>query len=305
MSHPFFLLLFSSFLWLSCQAPASKDNDRLRELRQELALYCQPFDAQIGIGLITAQGDTLTVNNRTDYPLMSVFKFHQALAVTHLLEQRGLALTDSLHIPAEALAADSYSPLKKEHPQGNLYLSHSELLRYTLQLSDNLVCDFLFRQFLSPQETALFLKDTTGIRNFQLEYNEVEMKEDPARCYQNQSSPYAAAKLLQLFAEGKIVSEPYLGEIRKHLLHCQTGRDKIPGFLQQEPVRIGHKTGSGPTLANGRIVADNDLGFAVLPDGQQYYLAVFIKDALLTPQETAAIIAEISRRTYKALTQQQ
>ena len=39
---------------------------------------------RIGVAVITSEGDTLTVNNDGGYPLMSVFKLHEALAVARL-----------------------------------------------------------------------------------------------------------------------------------------------------------------------------------------------------------------------------
>lgn len=76
---------------------------------------------------------------------MSVFKFHQALAVADYLDRNGLTPDTEIFIPEEELVPDTYSPLRKEFPEGEISLSVSRLLEYSLQLSDNNACDILFK----------------------------------------------------------------------------------------------------------------------------------------------------------------
>lgn len=77
--------------------------------------------------------------------MMSVFKFHQALAVADFLDRNGLPLSTPLPIWESDLLPDTYSPLRDAYPQGGIEMSIGELLVYTLQLSDNNACDLLFR----------------------------------------------------------------------------------------------------------------------------------------------------------------
>lgn len=73
--------------------------------------------AQVGIEVIINGEDTITLNNEVRYPMMSVFKFHQALSMIHYLEQNKLPLTTSLYIPQTDLLPDTYSPLRDQYPQ--------------------------------------------------------------------------------------------------------------------------------------------------------------------------------------------
>ena len=41
---------------------------------------------QFGVAVIVDSRDTVTVNNSDDYPLMSMFKLHEALGVCHVLD---------------------------------------------------------------------------------------------------------------------------------------------------------------------------------------------------------------------------
>ena len=56
------------------------------DLETELRSMLENKDATIGIALIVNDNDTLTINNDERYPLMSVMKFHQAIAVSRFLE---------------------------------------------------------------------------------------------------------------------------------------------------------------------------------------------------------------------------
>ena len=133
-----------SILWISFfpLAAAAQGDD----LSYRLKKVIKDKKAEIGIAVILDAQDTVTVNNDDRYPLMSVFKFHQALAVADYLDRNGLTPDTEIFIPEEELVPDTYSPLRKEFPEGEISLSVSRLLEYSLQLSDNNACDILFRQ---------------------------------------------------------------------------------------------------------------------------------------------------------------
>lgn len=77
-----------SILWISFfpLAAAAQDDD----LSYRLKKVIKDKKAEIGIAVILDAQDTVTVNNDDRYPLMSVFKFHQALAVADYLDRNGL-----------------------------------------------------------------------------------------------------------------------------------------------------------------------------------------------------------------------
>ena len=61
---------------------------------------------------------------------------------------------------------------------------------------------------------------------------------------------------------------------------------------------IGHKTGSSDRNDKGIKLADNDMGFVLLPDGKRYTIAVFIKNSIESDKANADIIARISKAVY-------
>ncbi|MDE6380897.1 MAG: hypothetical protein K2L11_10520 [Muribaculaceae bacterium] len=70
-------------------------------------------------------------------------------------------------------------------------------------------------------------------------------------------------------------------------------------------VLIGHKTGTGFTLPDGRLMGINDVGYVHLPNGRSYSIAVFIENSGYDMPQTEEIVAEISEIVYKHLSRQQ
>ena len=69
-------IILSLLLFLSLSLPA-QERDRT-ELEQALRTLVERKRAETGIAVILNGTDTVTVNDAGRYPMMSVFKFHQA-----------------------------------------------------------------------------------------------------------------------------------------------------------------------------------------------------------------------------------
>lgn len=98
-------------------------------LREELEALAAVMPATVGIAVIIDGRDIVTVNNDQRFPLMSVFKFHQALAVADRLAARGRPLETEIWVTKEDLAPNTCSPLRDARPEGNFGISVAELLR--------------------------------------------------------------------------------------------------------------------------------------------------------------------------------
>ena len=294
--------LTAIFLTIHGCRPAS---DWQTQLRTELQTYTDTLDAQIGIALLLENGDSLTLNNRQHYEMMSVFKFHQALAVCNYLYRHNQSLDTLLHITSDDLKPNTWSPLRDRYPQEELVdgmgISVRNLLEYTLQQSDNNACDILFDRLVSPTETDRFIRNLGLTEDFSIAYTEAEMQKDHHLSKGNWSTPYAAASLLKHFLETDLIKEPYKAFIKETMTSCQTGMKRLPAPLHDAGAIIGHKTGSGYTTADGRIGATNDLGFITLSDGTRYILAVFVKDSGYNATQTEEIIGQISQIVFNHL----
>ncbi len=253
--------------------------------------------AQVGVAVILNGKDTVTVNNESRYPMMSVFKFHQALAVADSLQRSGQPLDAEVFIKKEELRPDTYSPLRDKYPEGEISLSVGELLKYTLQQSDNNACDILFARSGGPEATERYVR-SLGAADFSIVATEDAMHQDLSLCYQNWSTPLEAAGLFQKLFTRNLFEEPYQEFLERTLVECETGKDRLVKPLQGTGAVTGHKTGTGDCNAKGQIIGLNDVGFVCLPDGRHYAIAVFIKDSEETPPATAQIIADISEVVY-------
>lgn len=277
--------------------------DPFSSLRNEIIHSICKYDAKVGVAVMVNNTDTLTVNNSDKYPMMSVFKFHQALAVCHHLQTKGISLDSVINISKEELRENTYSPLRDRFPEGNIRISLSELMEYTLQLSDNNACDILFNRILSTKETDRYIR-SLGIDDFSIEMDENDMHENLDNCYSNWTTPMAAVRLINLFLEGGAVSGEYYDFIKRTMTECTTGIGRLPYPLKNTAAVIGHKTGTGDKNSDGRYIGINDIGFIDLPNGDRYLIAVFVKDSAENYETTEKIIAEISSIVYKNISNQ-
>ena len=175
-----------------------------------------------------------------------------------------------------------------------MYLSLAELLTFTLQWSDNNACDVLFRHTGGPAATDRYVR-SLGISDFAIKVTEDEMHKDLNTCYDNWSTPLAAAQTVELLVGTDLIPSPFREFIRQTLVSCETGKDRLPRPLLGTNAIVGHKTGTGDRNTDGKIIGVNDVGFVVLPDGSRYTIAVFIRDSGESLQTTSQIIGDISQ----------
>lgn len=255
--------------------------------------------AEIGIAVIIDGKDTVTVNNNAHYPLMSVFKFHQALAVTGYMNSKKIPLNSKLFIAHSDLKHDTYSPLRDKYPQGNIEMSIAELLKYTLQLSDNNACDILFRYQGGTGAVNQYIQ-SLGVNDCNITATEEEMHQNLELCYENWSTPLAAAQLLEVFRKKPLFGDEYKYFIYETMVECNTGKDRLVApLLNEKGVIVGHKTGTGDRNKKGQQIGCNDIGFVLLPNGHVYTIAVFVKDSKETDAINSKIIADVSRIVYE------
>lgn len=289
-----------SFIILICLVPTLLCAQN-RNLEVQLRQAIEGKKAEIGIAVIIDGKDTVTVNNDIHYPLMSVFKFHQALALADFMGKEKQPLNTRLAISKCDLKQNTYSPLRDKYPGGGIEMSVAELLEYTLQLSDNNACDILFRYQGGTEAVDNYIH-SLGITDCVITATEDEMHQDISRCYQNWSTPLAAAELLERFRKKTLFADEYKEFIYQTMVECETGKDRLVAPLQNKGITIGHKTGTGDRNAKGQQIGCNDIGFVLLPDGHSYSIAVFVKDSEESDSENSKIIAEISRIVYEYVT---
>lgn len=271
------------------------------EIENELSDFAKEKDAEIGVAVIVDGRDTIALNGDKRFPMLSVYKFPIAVGVGEYCRSRQISFRDSCVITPAQLLPNTWSPMRQVYGSSDtLSLPISQLLGYAIQQSDNNASDIL----LAMVGGAKYVHNHIAQLNFdgiEIKWTEDEMHRDIARSYENTATPIAMARLLDRFYVGH--KDPLSMEIKALMENCATGKDRLAKPLNSIPgVTIGHKTGTGDTNPDGRIIAVNDAGYVVLPDRKHYYtIAVFIKDSAYNLQETSALIADISTIVYSKL----
>lgn len=301
MNRKLLLTAVAVILLTACRQREAVSHDYYAGLEKELTGIADSAKGNVGIALIY-DGDTLTVNNDAIYPMMSVFKLHQAVALCRMFEENGTSLDSVMTLRRSELDPDTWSPMLKDHTGEEISLPMRRLLEYTLIESDNNASNEMFVRLMSPAACDSVIAGIIPRGSFEIRFNEAEMQTDHSRAYSNRTSPLGAAILIDRLFTDTLVGKGYQDFIKSALLRCQTGPDKISAALSEtEGITIGHKTGSGYRDENGRLAASNDVAFISLPEGRHYSLAVFVKDFDGTDAEAAATIARISAAVIKAL----
>lgn len=301
MNRKLLLTAVAVILLTACRQRETVSHDYRTGLEKELTAIADSAKGDVGIALIY-DGDTLTVNNDAIYPMMSVFKLHQAVALCRMFEENGTSLDSVMTLRRSELDPDTWSPMLKDHTGEEISLPMRRLLEYTLIESDNNASNEMFVRLMSPAACDSVIAGIIPRGSFEIRFNEAEMQDDHSRAYSNRTSPLGAAILIDRVFTDTLVGKSYQDFIKSALLRCQTGPDKISAALSEtEGITIGHKTGSGYRDENGRLAASNDVAFVTLPDGRHYSLVVFVKDFDGTDAEAAATIARISAAVIKAL----
>lgn len=301
MNRKLLLTAVAVILLTACRLSTGVSSDYKAELKKELTAIADSAKGDVGIALIY-DGDTLTVNNDAIYPMMSVFKLHQAVALCRMFEENGTSLDSVMTLRRSELDPDTWSPMLKDHSDEEISLPMRRLLEYTLIESDNNASNEMFVRLMPPAACDSVIAGIIPRGSFEIRFNEAEMQADHSQAYSNRTSPLGAAILIDRVFTDTLVGKDYQDFIKSALMRCQTGPDKISAALsEREGITIGHKTGSGYRDDNGRLAASNDVAFITLPDGRHYSLAVFVKDFDGTDAEAAATIARISEAVIKAL----
>lgn len=232
-------LILLLFILLPVHALAS---NRFQELYTNIHQFISQQKAEVGVAIIADGKDTVTVENNRRYPLMSVFKLHQALAVGDYCKRHQISFDTLLTVDSTDLQPNTYSPLRDQYPHGGKF-SLKQLMEYTLHLSDNNACDILFKFTGGPAVTDRYIR-SLGINDFSIQYTEDDMHQDLNLGYENWSTPLATAEVIEALLTRTLFDKPHQEFIKESLITCQTGTNRIVYPLQDKQVTVGHKTGT-------------------------------------------------------------
>lgn len=300
------LITFACVNLISCKGkgtvtPKTLSTEYKTALENRIKEIIKDRPGRFGIAVIYNDTDTLTVNDTSDYPLMSMFKLHEALAVCHTLDRLNISLDTTLNINRKELDMDTWSPMLRDSLSESFSISAEKLLDYTLVHSDNNTSNILFDRIVTPHETDIYIRSISPEGDFNISYTEADMKKDIPKSYANRTSPLSYACLVNKIFTDSIVSADKQDFIKEAMARCATGMERIAAGLPDSGISFAHRTGTGYTTPDGKITAINDGGYVRLPDGTGYSIAIFVKDFEGNQEIAERTISLISKTVYDTL----
>ncbi|MBD5358889.1 MAG: class A beta-lactamase [Bacteroides sp.] len=288
-------------LWIAlsvCSCTGKKKVHNYEAMQAALSEFVKGKDATIGIGVIIDGIDTVAVNGNRAFPMLSVYKFPIALAYADYCNNNGLDFSQCIRITKEDLHLDTYSPMTEKilassrAVTDSLCLPAKTLLAYMLQQSDNNASDIILKKTGGCGKVEEYLSQINA-KGINVKNTENEMHDDISLCYANSSTPLAMAALMDKF--DRVFNDSLSMEIKEMMETCETGIGRLSKPLLSTDAIIGHKTGTGFTLPDGKLMAINDAAYVHLPNNHHYSIAVFIENSAYPMEETDSLIAEISK----------
>ncbi|WP_278379995.1 class A beta-lactamase, subclass A2 [Chryseobacterium arthrosphaerae] len=269
----------------------------MKDLKNKIHEIISAKNATVGVSLKGIEDqDTLSINGNKKTPLMSVFKFHIALAVLNQVDKGKLKLDQKFFIKKEELLPDTWSPIRDQYPKGNMNLTLDQLLRYTVSHSDNNGCDILLNIIGGTAAVQKFI-NRQGIKDFTIKVNEQQMSSFD-KFYLNTTTPLATTELLEKFYNGKVLKKETTKYLYQIMVETSRGLTWMKAGLP-EGTELAHRTGISDRNEDNVRAAMNDVGIVKLPDGKHYILSVYLKNINEEMADTEKIIADISRTVWE------
>lgn len=285
-------ILLSCAFFIAARAYAQNTDSLRIQLNQIIATK----NATIGISIKSIEDkDSLSINGNLNAPLMSVFKFHIALATLNLVDKGKLSLSQKIFIKKEDLHEDTWSPLRDEYPKGNIYLTLDQLLRYTVSHSDNNGCDILLDLIGGANTVQKFIQQQ-GIKDVVIKLNEEQMR-TWENLYINTTTPLATTELLEKFYKGKILKKKTTKYLYQIMIETSRGLTWMKAGLP-EGTELAHRTGISGTNENNLRAAMNDVGIVKLPNGKHFIISVYLKNITENRADTEKIIADLTKAAW-------
>jgi beta-lactamase class A len=285
------------FLLVGISAIPARTSAQQDSLRARITHIIDSARGNVGVAVMGVDNnDTLSFNGDCKFPMFSVVKLPLALTVLNRVDKGVFSLDQQIYVQKDDLLPDTWSPLQKKYPQGDISITLGDLIAYTVAESDNNGCDILLRMVGGPQTVDRYVHDL-GVAEMAIAVTEQEMHKNWRLHERNWSSPSAMAKLLSLFFQQRILSTKSTEYLWQTMVKTSTGPGRIKGLLPDGTI-VAHKTGSSGTNIDGTTLATNDAGIVVLPNGTHVVIVVFVTHATADENACERTIAEIARAVW-------
>ena len=251
----------------------------------------------VKIGISVIKDNKVWSVGKTAQPMLSVFKYIVALKVLDKIDRENISPDQKIKITEAMVEKNLFSPMLDENKSFPFEITISRLLQYMISESDNNACDILIDYAGGVGQIASYVHNI-GYEDIKITVNEKDMNKNIEKQYANTASTIDIARLMKSVDEGKILSEKSTDFLKNLMLKTTTGENKIKEGLP-DGIIVGHKTGSSSRKNNRIKIADNDAAFVILPDGEVYYLVVFLQDSVLSDSRNADLFRRISEVVFE------
>jgi beta-lactamase class A len=297
----------------------------LPRLEMEIGRAAKLAEGTVGVSALHFEsGQRISFNAKERFPMASTYKLPIAVQILTLVDRRELTLERMIEVQQKDLHPGS-GVLTTILSKPGLSLSVHNLLELMLLVSDNSATDLLLSLAGGPQAvtgrmrslgladmvvnrpTVRLIADSTGYSLPPEEEWRPEMskklydgttKESRKNAAQkflddprDTTTPESMISLIEKTHRREALSPENTSLLFEILERCQTGRNRIRGFLLPDTV-VAHKTG---TIAG----TASDVGRITLPDGAGHVaVAIYLKGMDKEAGEKERTIAQISRAIY-------
>lgn len=269
------------------------------DLESKLNAILSKYDAKVGVAISNNDfSENILINSEHQYPLQSTYKFHLGIVIMDQVDQGKFTLDQPISISKKSVTTDMYSPIKDKYPNGTT-LPLREVLRYTIAESDNVGCDILFELLGGPNFVQKYFDDQ-GYQDLSIKLIEEIQQANWDLQFDNWTKVKTSNQILFDYYNNskQQLSEASYKFLWDTMRSTSTGRNRIKGLLPQGTV-VAHKTGySGINKATQVIAAVNDIGVVSLPNGEVFYISVYVTDSKESEPRSAEIIAKVSKAAY-------
>ncbi|WP_312818327.1 class A beta-lactamase, subclass A2 [Kaistella carnis] len=267
------------------------------DLKKNINQIIKDKNATVAVSVLDFETNkSLSINGNKKLPLLSVFKFHIALAVLDQVDQGKLSLDQNIPVTKAELYENTYSPFRKEFPDGNAEKTLAQLLRYMVAKSDNNITDILIN-LIGGTKAVQKKMDKSSVKNFTIKADEAKMHEGWEYLYWNTSTTNSLNDVLQKFYNGKLLSKQSTDFLMQTMLETTTGANKLVAQLPKN-IPVAHRTGSSGKNDNGLTAAENDIGIVTLPNGTHYAISILVSDSMESEDTNTKMIADISKIVF-------
>ena len=292
------IFLIITLLFINLQLKAQSTQHLKKQLQEIIAQK----NATVGISIKGIEDkDTLSINGNLNMPMMSVFKFHIALAALHQVDKGKLRLDQKFFIKKDELHENTWSPMRDDYPNGNIFLTLDQLLRYTVSHSDNNGCDILLNLVGGCENVQRFITQQ-GIKDITIKVNEQQMRTWD-NLYVNTTTPIATTLLLEKFYQGKILKQETSTYLYQIMVETSRGITWMKAGLPQG-TELAHRTGISNTNEQNLRAAMNDIGIVKLPNGHHFALSIYLMNITEKREDSEKLIADITKATWKYFSDQ-